>query len=503
MEVNSAESSFFADSFLGNELDEFDEIFTRLAVTPKIELGASFSEPEMSDQLTGDLSGSYSMTTGNFGNDPTTGNSGNDRKTTGNSGNNEPTTDNYNSRPGNSNNPKTGNKDLMFDREVADELVLRTLPSLDRYASLPNRSALRGLARPGGKGNFYTLSEHHHEKESKPQRSHGGKEKGVEDRRTRPRSEFVEDNDNERSRDSSYQSKSYHDLDQLERKEMDLTWLPFKSFEHYLKEDAVDSAYQTGEDSLKVVSSIRTLSRHELRERIETFNNTSLGLTIDMDVDSGVYHGYIRVIFDVIRPVDIRTSGKTSSIYDINLCDLEQMDEDAPFLSFNLPRNYQTTVHVSSETTANKVIEKLLNKYDIINHSGQFALFEKVNMTTTEDEGPSSESASTVYLRKVGSEEHPLELCLCWTNQNGESAARDKRQFVLRENDAGEILWEAFSVPELKTFLEILDQEEEKHVRSIGQKYVSLRETLKERLKVVTLENYDFISSLSPKHRCA
>ena len=47
----------------------------------------------------------------------------------------------------------------------------------------------------------------------------------------------------------------------------------------------------------------------------------------------------------------------------------------------------------------------------------------------------------------------------------------DQRKFVLQENETGEILWEAFSLPELNTFLRILDHEEKEYEREVCEKY--------------------------------
>ena len=43
--------------------------------------------------------------------------------------------------------------------------------------------------------------------------------------------------------------------------------------------------------------------------------------------------------------------------------------------------------------------------------------------------------------------------------------------FVLQENDPGEIVWDSFSLPELRNFLRILDREEAWYKKRIHEKY--------------------------------
>ena len=50
----------------------------------------------------------------------------------------------------------------------------------------------------------------------------------------------------------------------------------------------------------------------------------------------------------------------------------------------------------------------------------------------------SKDTSSTVYLRKLAAKERPLELCL--QSDEEKMDAFEQRQFLLRENDTGEIL---------------------------------------------------------------
>ena len=83
-------------------------------------------------------------------------------------------------------------------------------------------------------------------------------------------------------------------------------------------------------------------------------------------------------------------------------------------------------------------------------------------------------------LRKMSNEERPLVLALarCLKEQGTSSEDSDENidktrcYFVLQENDPGELIsWEAFTMPELKNFLRILDREEAWYKKRIHEKY--------------------------------
>lgn len=59
--------------------------------------------------------------------------------------------------------------------------------------------------------------------------------------------------------------------------------------------------------------------------------------------------------------------------------------------------------------------------------------------------------------------------------------------FVLKENDSGEVNWDAFSMPELHNFLRILQREEEEHLHQILQKYSRCRQKIQEALHACPL----------------
>uniref|UniRef100_A0A8C4WQQ9 Ras association domain family member 1 n=1 Tax=Gopherus evgoodei TaxID=1825980 RepID=A0A8C4WQQ9_9SAUR len=124
----------------------------------------------------------------------------------------------------------------------------------------------------------------------------------------------------------------------------------------------------------------------------------------------------------------------------------------------------QVHLHIISRTRASEVIEALLKKFMVVDNPRKFALFER------------AEKDDQVYLRKLSDEEQPLHLRLL-------AGPSDKvLSFVLKENETGEVNWDAFSMPELHNFLRILQREEEEHVRQILHKYARCRQKMQEAL---------------------
>merc|ERR1712165_65080 len=147
-----------------------------------------------------------------------------------------------------------------------------------------------------------------------------------------------------------------------------------------------------------------------------------------------------------MRPISMSLPARPPSIYDV----MGENSEPTETLttSFYLPKDTTKVIHISSDTTALEVIVALLQKCKITDNPRKFALYEKI-----EEEG---EKAT---MRRVSDQEFPLQLCLAWT-----ADGLNNHKFVLQENDTGEIMWEAFSVPELENFLRILDREEAEYV---------------------------------------
>ncbi|XP_062842875.1 ras association domain-containing protein 1 [Trichomycterus rosablanca] len=195
----------------------------------------------------------------------------------------------------------------------------------------------------------------------------------------------------------------------------------------------------------------------KLQHKIKEYNaqiNTNLYMSLKRD---GSYTGFIKVQFQLVRPVSLLSPRRPS------LSSLSARSD--PRTSFYLPRETTKQLHVSSRTRVREVIEALLNKFTVVDNPAKFALFER------------SERSEQVYVRKLRDDERPLLLRLC------AGPSEDSLSFVLKENETGDVNWDAFSLPELSNFLRILQREEEDHVRQIVRRYSQAREKLKEALR--------------------
>ncbi|XP_043374295.1 ras association domain-containing protein 1 isoform X1 [Dermochelys coriacea] len=180
----------------------------------------------------------------------------------------------------------------------------------------------------------------------------------------------------------------------------------------------------------------------------------------------GSYTGFIKVQLKLIRPVSVPASKKAPSIQNANKAPRSQVVTRRT--SFYLPKDTVKHLHIISRTRASEVIEALLKKFMVVDNPRKFALFER------------AEKDDQVYLRKLSDEEQPLHLrLLAGPNEKVLS-------FVLKENETGEVNWDAFSMPELHNFLRILQREEEEHVRQILLKYARCRQKMQEALTTRT-----------------
>lgn len=143
--------------------------------------------------------------------------------------------------------------------------------------------------------------------------------------------------------------------------------------------------------------------------------------------------------------------------------------------TFWLPRGSTKLLYVRLSTTAQKVIVALLDRFQIEDTPQKFALYEHT-----------IEGDQQVSVRKLYDDESPLGLFLRWTEE-GETKFNQLlcvKRLVLQENETGDIEWNGFSLPELNTFLGILNQEEADYRRKIELKYDLRR---KEVLRLIAL----------------
>ncbi|KAM6927384.1 ras association domain-containing protein 1-like isoform 2-T2 [Xenentodon cancila] len=200
------------------------------------------------------------------------------------------------------------------------------------------------------------------------------------------------------------------------------------------------------------------LTAAEIHQQVKEYNaqiNSNLFMNMNKDAS---YTGFIKVQFKLARPVSVPTLKKGQEAGARRASGVKRRT------SFYLPKDASKHLHISSRTSAREVIEALLKKFTVVDNPGKFALFER------------SERHDQVYVRKLSDDERPLRLRL--------SAGPNEKvlSFLLKENETGDVNWHAFSMPELKNFLRILQREEEEHVKQIVQRYALARTKMQEAL---------------------
>ncbi|XP_045386103.1 ras association domain-containing protein 1 isoform X2 [Lemur catta] len=210
------------------------------------------------------------------------------------------------------------------------------------------------------------------------------------------------------------------------------------------------------------------LSQAEIEQKIKEYNgqiNSNLFMSLNKD---GSYTGFIKVQLKLVRPVSVPSSKKPPSLQDARRGPGRGTTVRRR-TSFYLPKDAVKHLHVLSRTRAREVIEALLRKFLVVDDPRKFALFER------------AERHGQVYLRKLSDDEQPLRLRLL------AGPSEKALSFVLKENDSGDVNWDAFSMPELHNFLRILQREEEEHLRQILQKYSYCRQKIQEALHACPL----------------
>ncbi|KAM4893816.1 zinc finger MYND domain-containing protein 10-like isoform 1-T1 [Sylvia borin] len=206
------------------------------------------------------------------------------------------------------------------------------------------------------------------------------------------------------------------------------------------------------------------LDQAQVEQRIKEYNsqiNSNLFMSLNKD---GSYAGFIKVQLKLVRPVAVPATNRVPT---------PQAGRPHPQgvkrrTSFYLPKGTVKHLHILSHTRASEVIDALLRKFTVIDNPRKFALFER------------SEKDEQAYLRKLGDNEQPLRLRLL------AGPSEKVLSFILKENDTGEVNWDAFTLPELHNFLLILQREEEEHVRRLRHRYACCRQKMQEALAMRT-----------------
>lgn len=198
----------------------------------------------------------------------------------------------------------------------------------------------------------------------------------------------------------------------------------------------------------------------EIPQKVKEYNaqiNSNLFMSMNKD---GTYNGFIKVHLKLVRPVSVPPPRKGAASQ--GPANGKKGASIKRRTSFYLPKDTAKHLHISSKTRAKEVIQALLKKFTVIDNPAKFALFER------------TERHEQVYLRKLSDDECPLYLRLC-------AGPNEKvLSLVLKENETGEVNWDAFSMPELQNFLRILKREEEEHVKQIVQRYALARDRIQQ-----------------------
>lgn len=202
----------------------------------------------------------------------------------------------------------------------------------------------------------------------------------------------------------------------------------------------------------------------EIKQRIEKYNAKVTNCLLMKLNDDGTYTGFIKVHLKLRRPVTVPAGIRPQSIYDalkeVNLADMTDKRT-----SFYLPLDAIKQLHISSTTTVSEVIQGLLKKFMVVDNPQKFALFKEMRKD------------GQVLFQKLPLTEYPLYLRLL------AGPDTDVLSFVLKENETGEVEWDAFSIPELQNFLMILDKEEKDKIQQVQRKYEKFKQRLQQTLK--------------------
>lgn len=202
----------------------------------------------------------------------------------------------------------------------------------------------------------------------------------------------------------------------------------------------------------------------EIKQKIDSYNSREkhcLGMKLSED---GTYTGFIKVHLKLRRPVTVPAGIRPQSIYDA-IKEVNPAATTDKRTSFYLPLDAIKQLHISSSTTVSEVIQGLLKKFMVVDNPQKFALFKRIHKD------------GQVLFQKLSIADCPLYLRLL------AGPDTDVLSFVLKENETGDVEWDAFSIPELQNFLTILEKEEQDKIHQLQKKYNKFQQKLEEALR--------------------
>lgn len=234
------------------------------------------------------------------------------------------------------------------------------------------------------------------------------------------------------------------------------------------EKDETDSGYRSGtipDEKLPKVPSQATLDRQELKRKITKYNHFVPAASFEI-TEKEAFQGFVKVTMNLIRPITMELGARPPSIYEL-LTREHIVEENTQHVAFYMPRDTHKSLHISSDTTTKEVITSLLKKFHILDHPRKFAMYDQ----------EFNDKNKLVRLRRLHDKDFPLRAILDWDPER----IRNYR-LVLQENETGEIVWDAFSLPELSNFMRVLDREEKETILELRHKYAYMRQYMERRL---------------------
>ncbi|TMS38146.1 hypothetical protein L596_004935 [Steinernema carpocapsae] len=204
-----------------------------------------------------------------------------------------------------------------------------------------------------------------------------------------------------------------------------------------------------------------------IRETLYEYNSQSIGFEISLR-EENVFSGCIKIHMNFTRPINVVADEIPPRVYDFvdDTTKSGTATAGRTITSFFLPPNTEKIVHVNSSMTAREMIVTLLRKFKVADNPRKFALYQQVIDPDLQAKTLKKKMA------RIADHDYPLKLAVLWKHQKVEA------HFLLQENDTGDILWEAFEVPELNNFLNILEIEEKQYIENIRNRFEMYKKTL-------------------------
>ncbi|XP_055342922.1 ras association domain-containing protein 1-like [Paramacrobiotus metropolitanus] len=178
-----------------------------------------------------------------------------------------------------------------------------------------------------------------------------------------------------------------------------------------------------------------------LEKKVAEFNKSFPFALLHLEMD-GSFNGFVRIMLRLKRPITVSNVGPFPG---------------ARVTSFYLPRNSEKLIHVSSLDRTPDVMSAILTKFRIRDDPRKFGLHL---------EGRDG-------CRRLAKDDIPLEMVL-----DANESCSECCRLILEETDTRNVLWDAFTLPELENFKTILDREEEEWLKQTQHNYMLYRAKL-------------------------